>query len=345
MASPIEKALYGSKHLSFISIRKYVAYESNIAFYEGKLWMTGGSEVKIYSHYGAVKAHGEEGFHVVNGSDAAVFTVDNNGNVGVNGGISTNGAMSIGGRVRLWTDNEGGNIALWSPNYRQYQMDAYNDSLRIYTEYNGNISGTITLLDAGGSSGFNNLYCSNLESRGTIRAAGTIFAGFGLEIYHSVTPYIDFHFKNSALDYTTRLIEYTPSALDLVGNTGSSQGYGFFHAAGFTVMSSKHVKNNIRDIQDEEALKILQLRPVSFDYKWGQDNKRGMIAEEVMNVYPELVQVPDEYDEDTFEYKEEGPNIVPSLDYASFVPYLIKMIQIQQKEINELKEEIKHESI
>ena len=319
----------------------YVSHGSHITFYEGKLWMTGGSEVKISSDYGAVKVHGFDGFRVVNGSDAAVFTVDNNGNVGVNGGITTyNGRMCAGGKVTIWTDSEGGNISILSPNNREYQFDAATEDLRLYTYKNGTYS-SITLLNENGASGFNNLYCTTLTSRSNVKCSGALYVYGGLELFLGSTPYIDFHFQNSSKDYTSRLIEEVSGSLFLRIPGGS----GWFHAAGYAVDSSKHVKSNIKDIQDEEALKLLQLRPVSFDYKWGQDNKRGMIAEEVMNVYPELVQVPEGYDEDIFEYKEEGSNIVPSLDYASFVPYLIKMIQIQQKEINELKEEIKHENI
>lgn len=182
-----------------------------------------------------------------------------------------------------------------------------------------------------------------INTKGSIKATNVEATGgfFGsyMELSFS-TPYIDFHKDKSSADFTSRLIEEISGSIYF----RTPGGFGWFHAAGYAIDSSKHVKTNIKDITDEEALKLLDLRTVSFDYKNGQTNKRGMIAEEVMDVYPELVQVPDGYDEDTFEYDEKGVNIVPSLDYSSFVPYLIKMVQIQQKEINELKTELSKKS-
>ena len=179
---------------------------------------------------------------------------------------------------------------------------------------------------------------NNVEANGSVATNGGFF-GLFIEL-SSPTPYIDFHKDGSSADYTSRLIENVSGSIYLRVPGGN----GWFHAAGYAVDSSKHVKTNIEDISEEEALKLLELRPVSFDYKNGQTNKRGMIGEEVLDVYPELVQVPEDYDEDTFEYNEDGANIVPSLDYAGFVPYLIKMVQIQQREINELKTELSKKS-
>ena len=94
------------------------------------------------------------------------------------------------------------------------------------------------------------------------------------------------------------------------------------NALSFNTQSSRTVKKNIKSITEKEAKKLLRLRPVSFDYKEGATNQRGLIAEEVMEIYPEMVNTP------------EGG--IPSIDYSKFVPYLIKMIQIQQKEIDSI---------
>lgn len=110
-------------------------------------------------------------------------------------------------------------------------------------------------------------------------------------------------------------------------------------ASAFNVTSSKTVKENIAELTDEEAKKLLNLRPVSFDYKddaGGQKNQYGLIAEEVESIIPFAVTIPEDYDELNFDVK----NGVPSIDYSKFVPYLIKMVQIQQCEIQKLKEEL-----
>lgn len=160
-----------------------------------------------------------------------------------------------------------------------------------------------------------------------------------LELSHA-TPLIDFHHNSSTQDFTSRIITTNLAELTFYGkNSSGTTVYGTCRGAAFTVVSSKYMKENIKDIEDDEAKKLLQLRPVSFDYKYtGETNKRGLIAEEVLDIMPEMVYVPEDYSEpmdDTI------PDNVPSIDYSKFVPYLIKMVQIQQQEIDQLKEQIK----
>lgn len=114
-------------------------------------------------------------------------------------------------------------------------------------------------------------------------------------------------------------------------------------ASAFSQQSSKFTKEHIESITDDEALKLLELRPVSFDYKknfGGTKGQYGLIAEEVLEVIPHCVQVPENYNEDNFDESKGINQPILSLDYSKLVPHLIKMVQIQQKEINELKEQI-----
>lgn len=104
---------------------------------------------------------------------------------------------------------------------------------------------------------------------------------------------------------------------------------GNIECVSLTQTSSRKVKENIEPMTDEDAEKILLLEAVSFDYKnkdRGTD-KRGFIAEDVAEILPNLV-TPE---------TEESP---ASLDYISIIPYLQKMIQKQQEEIDILKAEI-----
>lgn len=59
-----------------------------------------------------------------------------------------------------------------------------------------------------------------------VRAKGKVITS-GLELSHSTTPFIDFHYQNSALDWTTRLIEQAPGRLDLIKTDNST---GELHA-------------------------------------------------------------------------------------------------------------------
>lgn len=94
----------------------------------------------------------------------------------------------------------------------------------------------------------------------------------------------------------------------------------------FQQVSSKKVKENIKDLSEDEASKILDVRAVSFDYiekVGGAKNQRGVIAEEIEKIIPSCVYHDGEY---------------PSVDYTKLIPYLIKIVQMQQKEIEELKQ-------
>jgi hypothetical protein len=90
-------------------------------------------------------------------------------------------------------------------------------------------------------------------------------------------------------------------------------------------VSSREVKKNIKDISKEEAYKVLDLRPVSFDFKDGtSDNRRGFIAEEVNECLPNLV-------------AENPETHLPNLNYTEIIPYLVKVCQIQEKRIQALE--------
>ncbi len=104
-------------------------------------------------------------------------------------------------------------------------------------------------------------------------------------------------------------------------------GWAAISAREFVQQSSARYKENIEEMTDEYAKKLLELRPVSFDYKNKADGVGcyGLIAEEVDAVesYPVF------YNDD---HAPEG------IDYSKFVPQIIKLLQIHEKEIEKLKE-------
>ena len=106
-----------------------------------------------------------------------------------------------------------------------------------------------------------------------------------------------------------------------------------------TGTSSSRFKHNIEDITEERAKELLDVRVRTFDYNddqvcsTGLKNKVGVIAEEVTPIMRDVV---------VFEPSDENNTemIERTVDYQGFVPYLIKMVQMQQKEINDLKAKI-----
>ena len=82
--------------------------------------------------------------------------------------------------------------------------------------------------------------------------------------------------------------------------------------------SDERLKKNIENL-DSVLPGIMQLRPVSFEWKSNGETARGFIAQEVEKIFPELVG--------------EGLNGYKGLYTDQFIPYLTKAIQEQQKEI------------
>lgn len=218
----------------------------------------------------------------------------------------------------------------------------------------------------------------NIKASGTVTAGSSLIAQ-SMELSFS-TPFIDFHYNKSSADFTSRLIDYggnftsyTDSGIFQFSNTKGNQtariqsngtfgaavggtalvgsaiycqsdwagsSYTPVYGASFTNPSSRLVKENIINMSEEEAKKILLLNPVDFDYIkefGGEKNQRGLIAEDVLNIIPSCVTVPEGYSESDFAPEKGIMNKVLAIDYSKLIPYLIKIVQMQQEEIEALK--------
>ena len=106
--------------------------------------------------------------------------------------------------------------------------------------------------------------------------------------------------------------------------------------------SSRRVKENIKDMTEKEASKLLDVNIVKFDYigefGGGLKDQFGVIAEDTVDIIPEAVMISKKYDPN--KPVDEDKNPPPSVDYRQFIPYLIKMVQIQEEKIQGLYEEI-----
>lgn len=237
----------------------------------------------------------------------------------------------------------------------------------------GTVSGNLKVTGATECNG-----SSTVKGSSTVEGLTTLKGGLsvntsgnsatGIELYGE-KPFFDFHYNNTALDWTARIMEsmlgrlsligangvdfkttYTASENDIFaqiyksGNTvifgGLNDGVAFrsksnlstsipIQASRFVTSSSKRYKENIRQMTDDEAEKILDINVVKFDYK-NKDNGTnvgGAIAEEVEKVIPEVI---------TYTQLN-GEKVPDGIDYTKLVPYLIKEIQILKQEIETLK--------
>ena len=92
------------------------------------------------------------------------------------------------------------------------------------------------------------------------------------------------------------------------------------------------LKKNVEDLN--YGLKdVLNIRPVSFDWKEKRNGKHdiGFIAQEIEKIIPEVVS-----EVDTLNTEEKHKTV----DYAKLTSVLIKAVQEQQEQINELKEKL-----
>ena len=152
-------------------------------------------------------------------------------------------------------------------------------------------------------------------------------------------PYIDFHANSSSADYTVRFInaKNDGSVLTLFGS--------LVYTGQLVHSSSCIIKKDIKNITEEEAKRVFKLRPISYKYQEWFDRfdqpypSFGFVAEEVLSIMPELVSIPNDYDEAKVRRKEQRPI---SLKEESLIPYLVKIVQMQQKQIDELKHQIKY---
>ena len=121
-------------------------------------------------------------------------------------------------------------------------------------------------------------------------------------------------------------------------STGDNSARAPIYASAFTESSSRRVKKNIEDMTETEAKKLLDVEVKSYDYINPDmpDGCFGCIAEDMAKIIPSCVNGDvDCADDDAAAIQGIG------IDYSKLVPHLIKMVQIQQAQIDAQQEQIK----
>ncbi len=98
----------------------------------------------------------------------------------------------------------------------------------------------------------------------------------------------------------------------------------------WTPFSDSRLKTNIQSLGEGHLDKLLQMRPVSYQLKNQRSNRTtyGLIAQEVLALYPDIVDQPEREDWNYY-----------ALSYTELIPVLIAGTQEQQVQIEQLKEE------
>lgn len=92
-------------------------------------------------------------------------------------------------------------------------------------------------------------------------------------------------------------------------------------------LSDARVKRNIREIAGSTMQLLLKLEPKQYEYKQSAKGKisYGFIAQEAINIFPELV---------THTVGNDDGNELYSVNYIGFIPLIVKAMQEQQEVIN-----------
>ena len=129
-----------------------------------------------------------------------------------------NNVLTVGtNKVRIWGDNEGGNIRVYSPSgSTYYEMDAVQNAFRLY------YSNPYKVIFQTDTSGNLNVPTSISTASLTVTS---IRCNSSIEMY-GPTPFIDFHYNNSTADYTARIIANTSNGLAIYAPGGLSVSNG-----------------------------------------------------------------------------------------------------------------------
>ena len=195
----------------------------------------------------------------------------------------------------------------------------------------------------------------NLHSStfGSIESSGSNVGGYNIGVKKSANTTTGSLSVSTGNSYITGNTSSDGAAGLAISNTTTAKIYlngasGNITCVSLTQTSSKKYKKKIKNLTEEEAKKLLELRPVTYDFKDEEmgTNMRGFIAEEVDEVIPEIVKHTKDYPNPIITIDEDGNEVVQeqddevSLDYTAMIPYLTKMIQLQQKQIDAQQKQI-----
>lgn len=159
-----------------------------------------------------------------------------------------------------------------------------------------------------------------------INGAAPIGYPLGVRSYYGKDIQIDPSLSSSRIAASTDNIHFYYN---------SSIGYNKIYAQSFSIGSDSTIKKNVESLPSGALRKVLNIRPVSFEFKEeqkllndGNPRKIGLIAQELEKIIPEAVS-----------YSEVGK--IKMIDYDMLIPVLIKAIQEQQVVIENLQKELK----
>jgi hypothetical protein len=229
------------------------------------------------------------------------FTINSSGNVG----IGTSSPTSAGGAFTgLDIRGSGGGSLILGTVSTAYGV-MYGESTGFYMQ-----TSTATPLN----------FLTSATERMRITSGGTV--GIGL-VPSNEDPILIVKGRNNTSSGYALILQSTTSNLMLMRN----DGYAYIAASAWAYGSDRRIKENISDVSNGLDL-VTKLKPKHFDYINGAKDNLRFIAQEVQELIPQAVSISDE------------KTGMLALKTDFIIPYLVKSIQEQQVQIEELSAEI-----
>lgn len=278
--------------------------------------------------------------------ESTAITTGNIGNQSVKYATSAGNADTVDGHHFNWSGQNGQPTWLWGGN------DTNN--MYVYNPSNFSVNYAKSAGSATDQTARNSAANANNNANGRLSTSGGTISG-NLSVGGNLTMGRDIYMGNHSifslgiLQGTSTLHLRTPDKVTVeneAGNANMNLLCSYLHCVGVVNTSYREAKENIVQVSEETARKILDVPIFKFDYRPGfgdgKKNVVGTIVDEVQSIIPESVVIPEDWNEDEFNelLGDVGNESIPGVDYVAFVPYLIAMVQLQQKEIDELKQKV-----
>jgi len=254
-----------------------------------------------------------EGFSVKDNGGNNLFRVGGDGRVGVGtispgAGLELNNAAGYGSAISL--NNTGGGL--------EWRITSWTDGMLRFVKIPGTTFTAMMMEPINGWIGIGTAPTANLH----IKHDRFIPDG-GLRLEQSFTG-------DEWLFYTSQ----SSSDLRLFFN-GDAKGAFDAVTGNYTPVSDERLKKNVEPVEDVLS-KLNSLQPIKYHFLENSDvdeKHYGFIAQDLEKIFPELVSVtPDDGD---------GMVDLRMVSYTELIPILVKAIQEQQKQIEELQSKIK----
>ncbi len=288
-------------------------------------------------------------------ADAAqtVFRAQSNGStkllVSATGGVSV-GSPSIGPANGLFVNGSTG-MGTTVPETKLHVVGGSDVSLATGGYITSGITSSLNIaIDDNEIMARNNGAISTLTlnaSGGSVSTGADLIVGGLLDVTGATIGFGSVEQLTDAGAFTIGSNSNFVSIPDAVNSLGSSTNrwLDVWAADGTINTSDARDKKNIRDL-NYGLNEIMQLHSVKFNWKAGanQNDKVGLIAQELQKVIPEVVRDYEFKTDETTGKREKVPSERLGVMYSDLIPVLIKAIQEQQLMIEELKSMVQNGS-